>query len=315
MNHASSHIEAPCTTQAVDMWTMRLNGAGLARGQREYTLPTAPTLAHLPTASHLNLIKEADQHPVNLHCQSPQLSAPFDRSPKASPRIKPELERTHASRAFWRRPMNSASRDFVNVDMRGMKAALAARAQADRVSVSRVVRAAVARYLGIEEGSEFTAFTDANGASSREGRVRLSIRLAEAEAHRLAADASASGLSQTAYLVRLIDGAPAGSTGANYREQVAALTASTTELAALGQSLCVLARQWRQSRDAESPCRHDMLLGLLPAGDPRTHDGSMHCARHGLRRDLPTRRWLHGPQKRVHDAGLQAVRGSLQGMR
>ena len=94
MNHASSHIEAPCTTQAVDMWTMRLNGAGLARGQREYTLPTAQTLAHMPTASHLNLIKEADQHPVNLHCQSPQLSTPFDRSPKASPRIKPELEKT-----------------------------------------------------------------------------------------------------------------------------------------------------------------------------------------------------------------------------
>ena len=94
MNHASSHIEAPCTTQAVDMWTMRLNGAGLARGQREYTLPTAQTLAHMPTASHLNLIKEADQHPVNLHCQSPQLSTPFDRSPKASPRVKPELEKT-----------------------------------------------------------------------------------------------------------------------------------------------------------------------------------------------------------------------------
>ena len=98
MNQVSSHIEAPCTTQAVDMWTMRLNGEGLARGQREYTLPTAQTLAHMPTASHLNLIKEADQHPVNLHCQSPQLSTPFDRSPKASPRIKPELEKTASSR-------------------------------------------------------------------------------------------------------------------------------------------------------------------------------------------------------------------------
>ena len=58
-----------------------------------------------------------------------------------------------------------------------------------------------------------------------------------------------------------------------------------------------------------------LLLGLMPAGDPRTHDGPMHCTRHGLRRDLPSRRWLHGPQKRVHDAGLQAVRGHLQGVR
>ena len=191
--------------------------------------------------------------------------------------------------------MNSASRDFVNVDMRGMKAALAARAQADRVSVSRVVRAAVARYLGIEEGSEFTAFTDANGASSREGRVRLSIRLAEAEAHHLAADASASGLSQTAYLVRLIDGAPAGSTGANYREQVAALTASTTELAALGQSLCVLARQWRQSRDAESLCSRDMLLSV--SDEVRHHlslSATVLAALRPTRRDAaPQRRHAH----------------------
>ena len=196
--------------------------------------------------------------------------------------------------------MNSASRDFVNVDMRGMKAALAARAQADRVSVSRVVRAAVARYLGIEEGSEFTAFTaftDANGASSREGRVRLSIRLAEAEAHRLAADASASGLSQTAYLVRLIDGAPAGSTGANYREQVAALTASTTELAALGQSLCVLARQWRQSRDAESLCSRDMLLSV--SDEVRHHLSLSATVLAALR---PTRRDA-APKRRHADPG------------
>ena len=71
MRPVSSPIEAPCTTQAVDMWTMRLNGAGLARGQREYTLPTAQTLAHMPTASHRNLIKEVDQCvdqcPARLH--------------------------------------------------------------------------------------------------------------------------------------------------------------------------------------------------------------------------------------------------------
>lgn len=34
------------------MWTMRLNGAALDHGQREYTLSTAERLAHMPTASH-----------------------------------------------------------------------------------------------------------------------------------------------------------------------------------------------------------------------------------------------------------------------
>jgi hypothetical protein len=40
------------THKAVDMWTKRLNGAGLVRGQRGYTLPTAQSFDHMPTASH-----------------------------------------------------------------------------------------------------------------------------------------------------------------------------------------------------------------------------------------------------------------------
>ena len=45
--------------------------------------------------------------------------------------------------------MNTHSHDFVTVDMRGLKAALVARAQAERVSVSVLVRGAVARGLGL----------------------------------------------------------------------------------------------------------------------------------------------------------------------
>ena len=189
--------------------------------------------------------------------------------------------------------MNPSSRDFVNVDMRGLKAALMARARADRVSVSGIVRAAVARYLDAQEGVDSAASTGVDNCPSRDARVRRSFRLAEAEARRLAVDAGTSGLSQTAYLARLINGAPAGSTGANYREQVAALTASTTELAALGQSLFILARQLRQSRDAEALLRHDMLLELssevrhhlslsatvLAALRPTHRDTGQQCAR------------------------------------
>lgn len=36
--------------EAVDMWTKRLNGAGLGGGQRGYTLPTAQPFDHMPTA-------------------------------------------------------------------------------------------------------------------------------------------------------------------------------------------------------------------------------------------------------------------------
>ena len=47
--------------------------------------------------------------------------------------------------------MNNPTHDFVTVDMRGLKATLVARAQAERVSVSLVVRRAVERELG-EQG-------------------------------------------------------------------------------------------------------------------------------------------------------------------
>ena len=45
--------------------------------------------------------------------------------------------------------MNTPTHEFVTVDMRGLKAALVARAQAERVSVSVVVRRAVERELGL----------------------------------------------------------------------------------------------------------------------------------------------------------------------
>ena len=53
--------------------------------------------------------------------------------------------------------MNTSTHDFVTVDMRGLKAALVARAQAERVSVSVVVRRAVERELGLVDASSRAA--------------------------------------------------------------------------------------------------------------------------------------------------------------
>jgi hypothetical protein len=44
--------------------------------------------------------------------------------------------------------MNPTAHDFVTVDMRGLKAALVARAQAQRISVSALVRTVLARDWG-----------------------------------------------------------------------------------------------------------------------------------------------------------------------
>ena len=50
--------------------------------------------------------------------------------------------------------MNTPTHDFVTVEMRGLKASLVARAQAQRVSVSELVRGAVARDLGLSVEGE-----------------------------------------------------------------------------------------------------------------------------------------------------------------
>ena len=54
-----------------------------------------------------------------------------------------------ASLALIRRLMGNVSHDFVSVDMRGLKAALVARARGLRVGVSTIVRTAVTRELGL----------------------------------------------------------------------------------------------------------------------------------------------------------------------
>jgi hypothetical protein len=117
--------------------------------------------------------------------------------------------------------MNTPSHDFVTVDMRGLKAALVARAQAERVSVSAVVQRAVERELGLVEASADRA------ASTPAATAKLSIRLTHAEGEQLAAGARRAGLSRGAFIAGLLATVPALSDGAGGRlDCLAALSAS-----------------------------------------------------------------------------------------
>ena len=73
--------------------------------------------------------------------------------------------------------MNTTAHDFVTVDMRGLKAALVARAQAERVSVSVLVRGAVARDLGLAAEGE-PGHADGAHAVPRRARPASSCRSA-----------------------------------------------------------------------------------------------------------------------------------------
>ena len=164
--------------------------------------------------------------------------------------------------------MNTPSHDFVTVDMRGLKAALVARAQAERVSVSVLVRGAVARELGLDKPAANHQAGSA-GATSRAASVKLSIRMTPDEAEQLAAGARAAGLSRGAYLSGLIANVPVLTNGANRTDHIATLVASSAELSTLSRNIHHLTSLLREGNVRPALVYRDMLDTL--AGDVRRH--------------------------------------------
>ncbi len=152
--------------------------------------------------------------------------------------------------------MNNVSHDFVSVDMRGLKAALVARAQALRVSVSSIVRSAVACHLGLE-GAAAPSRPEAEPITTN--TVKLSIRLSPAEAAQLADGARAAGMSRGAYVAGLVGSVPVLSRRADH---VAALTASCAELATLRRNIHHLTLLLRQNSVWAAEQYREMLDSL-----------------------------------------------------
>jgi len=165
--------------------------------------------------------------------------------------------------------MNTTAHDFVTVDMRGLKAALVARAQAKRVSVSVLVRSAVARDLGLAADDEASRVVESTERPSSATTVKLSIRMSAEEARQLAAGARAAGLSRGAYLAGLIANVPVLSAGGCRTEHIAALMASCAELSTLSRNIHRLTALLRQANVEPARPYREMLDTL--AGDVHRH--------------------------------------------
>jgi len=164
--------------------------------------------------------------------------------------------------------MNTVPHDFVTVDMRGLKAALVARARERRVSVSVVVRDAVARALPSSEQFALEASRvpgDMDGPSSM---VRVSLRLTTNEVRRFDAGAKAAGLSRAAFLSGLIEGVNVLSSGGR-RAHLATLISSNAELSTLSRNIRHLADLLRRSESRAAQEYRGMLDTL--AGDVNRH--------------------------------------------
>ena len=164
--------------------------------------------------------------------------------------------------------MNTHPHDFVTVDMRGLKAALVSRAQAERVSVSVLLRGAVARELGLAMAATDQQATSA-GATSSSASVKLSIRMTPEEASLLATGARAAGPSRGAYLSGLIASVPVLTSGANRTDHIATLVASSAELSTLTRNIHHLTSLLREGNVRPALAYRDMLDTL--AGDVRRH--------------------------------------------
>ena len=165
--------------------------------------------------------------------------------------------------------MNTTAHDFVTVDMRGLKAGLVARAQAERVSVSVLVRSAVARDLGLAADAEASRMDEPTGRQAVATPVKLSIRVTAYEARQLVAGARAAGLSRGAYLAGLIANVPVLTGGGGRTEHIATLMASCAELSTLSRNVHRLTALLRQA--SVEPARPYREMFDTLAGDVRRH--------------------------------------------
>jgi hypothetical protein len=133
--------------------------------------------------------------------------------------------------------MAAASSKYFTVDLRGLRAALAARAAETGATQSDVLRGALAVALQAAHGSLIEPALASTGGSARISKVNLSIRLSRSAALRLDLNARAAGLTRGAYLMRMIDSAPPVTMSADRHAAAAALSRSSAELAGLSRDI------------------------------------------------------------------------------
>jgi hypothetical protein len=126
--------------------------------------------------------------------------------------------------------MASAGSDFVTVDMRGLKAALVERARSDGISVSALVRGAVAARLGLEPAIS-------EKVRVQQSTVRLSVRLSPSDASRLQANAAEAGLSRGSYLGQLMASTQPLLGAAERSALTDAIVSSNKEVSALNRNV------------------------------------------------------------------------------
>ena len=186
--------------------------------------------------------------------------------------------------------MTSTAREYFTVDLRGLRAALLARAARDSLSESDVLRSALALALREPDVALPMPVVGAYERSPVARHVKLSVRVSVLAAHRLDLNGRAAGLSRGAYLMRLIDGAPPVIPSFERAAGFAALNASASELALLSRDINHLTHLIRGSHLAAARAYREMFDTL--DGDVRKHLDLSASVIAKLTADRKGRAWL-----------------------
>lgn len=130
----------------------------------------------------------------------------------------------------------SASRDRISIDLCGMKQAVVAKARAHGVTPSALIRRLIGDAV-LDEVRRPAMLEKTNNPLAREKRMRLSLRMDRSAAQQLLQRAGAAGLPVGTFVGGLCAGAPALLAGQRPADQLAALAASSAELATLARDL------------------------------------------------------------------------------
>jgi hypothetical protein len=150
--------------------------------------------------------------------------------------------------------------------MRGLKARLVERARRDGISVSALVRGAVAARLGLAIEPERAP---ASAIQAEEGTVRLSLHLSSFQATSFEASAAAAGLSRGNYLATLMANAPQLPSAAERSALTAAIVGSNEQVSALNRNVRHLTELLSRG-SVQAAQQYRAMLDTL-GGDVRRH--------------------------------------------
>ncbi|MDC6167815.1 hypothetical protein [Paucibacter sp. XJ19-41] len=156
--------------------------------------------------------------------------------------------------------MDKSHRELFCVDLKGMRAALLARARLEGVSPTNLVRRVLVERLGKEEGRDLVPSVRINPVSR--GPVRLSLRLSAADAQLIRLAARQARLSPGAYLVGLASEVPSLTGGGGRPALLTELHASTDELVTVRRGLLQLAALLRHGEGEAARAYRDLLLRI-----------------------------------------------------